>query len=257
MKTTGTGILFLFGWIFAALSGDDIHNLQSGIYRASFSKDNVQDFKVIVKDWHVKMLPLSMTEKSFIKGAVNGTIKGNRFNAKILVDKFPDITGTLIADNTIDAVVSSPGGHAGLVRFEKIKNLPGESERKKISKENLRKIGEALQKLAKDSGGKYPKLEGADLFETLRKKGYLNDVNVLICPGSGTKPAQEDQPISDKNIDYVYYPENVYGEGVSAFPIVWDKGDNFIAGGHVLFSNGNVEWLDGSRWRKHIKKHCH
>jgi hypothetical protein len=202
------------------------------------------------------MLPLSISKKNLIKGAVNGTIKGNRFNAKILIDKFPTINGTLVADNFIDAVVSVPGKQAGLVSFALIKKFPGLDERKKASKENLKKIGEALNKLVKDSGGKYPKLEGSDVFETLRNKGYINNVNILVCPGSGTKPAKSDKPVTDQNIDYVYYPQNVYGEGVSAFPIAWDSGDNFISGGHVLFSNGNVEWLDGSRWRDHIKKHC-
>jgi hypothetical protein len=201
MRKSGMAMLFVFGMACASFGVDDIHSLESGIYKASFSKNNVQEFKVIVNDWHVKMIPLSIAKENLIKGAVNGTIKGNRFNAKILVEKFPAVTGTLVADNTIDAVVAIPGKQAGLVSFELIKRFPDENERKKISKENLRKIGEALNKFVKDSGGKYPELEGADLFETLRKNGYMDSSEVLVCPGSGTKAAEPDKPVSDQNID--------------------------------------------------------
>jgi len=189
----------------------------------------------------------------FMKGNLNGEIKGNKFEGVFDQEGKPSIDGTVVDNNSADTVLSVPGKHAKPCKLIKIGPLPEDAERLELSKKNLLKIAAALKEYKSKHGNRLPETEGAGAFEEMRQKGVLKDPNALICPGTKTRPPPESEPINEVNVDYVYCPP--VDDGVTAYPIVWDRPDNFGSGCHALFSNGQIIWVDRNKLNQVIKNY--
>lgn len=239
----------LFLVIFAVLANAYELKLEDGYYKVSISGEEADFGNLLIDGETVKII--ADEGAKVINGGILARLSDRRFAGFINHDEKPTITGTLIADNTIDAIISSPKGSAKVCRITREGNL-SESIRKEISRDNLERIKIALKKYSRLTNFDYPKVEGAAAFEELRRKGYLKDTKILVCPGTNTEPSNEEEFITERNIDYIYapVPENFT---LDAVPIAWDRPGNFRIGGHILFSNGDIIWLQGDDWQDKIK----
>jgi hypothetical protein len=223
--------------------------LEEGFFKVAISGEEAEFGDLLIDGETVKII--ASADAKIIKGGILAKLTERRFAGFISRDEMPTITGTLIADNTIDAIISSPKGSAKVCRITREGGL-SDAVRREISKENMEQIKVALKKYSRLTNFDYPKTSGASAFEELRKKGHLKDTKVLVCPGTKTEPANEEETITERNIDYIYapVPENFT---MDAVPIAWDKPGNFRIGGHILFSNGDIIWLDGDNWQEKIR----
>lgn len=241
-------LLLLFMFSSLGLCAQEL-KLEQGCYKISADGVNPEFVDLLIHGKFVMMLPDSGS--TLIKGTVKGGLFDRKFRGEIDTVSNPSIMGTLIADNTIDAVISAPKGHAKICRISKVGEIRDET-RKKISMSNLKKLSMALKKYARNTGNAFPDMEGPAGLEQLRKSGCLQDTAHLTCPGTGTEPANEEESISSIHTDYIYSPVPV--NSITAEPILWDKPGNFSDGGHVLYSDGEIMWISGRDWLENIKR---
>lgn len=223
--------------------------LEEGLFKITVSGEAAEFGDLLINGETVRIV--ASADAKIIKGGILAKLTDRRFAGFISRDEKPTITGTLIADNTIDAIISSPKGSAKVCRITREGNL-SEATRRELSKENMEQIKLALKKYSRLTNFDYPQTPGASAFEELRKKGHLKDTKVLVCPGTKTEPANEEESITERNIDYIYAPiPDTFT--MDAVPIAWDKPGNFRIGAHILFSNGDIVWLEGNDWQEKIK----
>jgi len=248
MKFTLKALFLLFMLLSLSLCAREL-KLEPGCYKVSANGEEPEFVDILTHGKFIMMLP--ETQGKLIQGTVKGGLFGRKFRGNIDGKGEASLMGTLIADNTIDAIISSPENHARACRISKSGELC-DSTRKKISMSNLKKLSEALKKYAFNTGNAFPDMEGAAGFEQLRKSGCLDDTAHLTCPGTGTEPANVEEGISGVHTDYIYSPAP--SNSISAEPIIWDKPGNFKDGGHVLYSDGEIIWFTGRDWLENIKR---
>ncbi len=100
---------------------------------------------------------------------------------------------------------------------------------------NLKQISAALHMYSADHNEHFP-----PNLQALVDEGYIDDINVFICPSSGkTSITNADQG------DYLYNP-GLTESAPSTTPIVCDRPENHGGrGGNVLYVGGTVRWEPG------------
>ncbi len=106
---------------------------------------------------------------------------------------------------------------------------------------NLKQISAALHMYAADHNEQFP-----PNLQALIEGGYLDDINVFICPSSSLK-----QIDSADNGSYLYNA-GLTESSPSTTPIVCDRPENHKGkGGNVLYVGGTVKWSAGKngKWQ--------
>ncbi len=101
---------------------------------------------------------------------------------------------------------------------------------------NLKQISAALHMYASDHNERFP-----DKLQDLVDEGYIDDVNVFICPSSGVSS------ISSADEGSYLYNTGLTESASSTTPIVCDKPENHKKGGNVLYVGGTVKWSPGKK----------
>ena len=105
-----------------------------------------------------------------------------------------------------------------------------------------------------DYAGYYPPANGAAGLETLRKNDYLTDYAVFTCPSTKTVRGENNQPLTEANVDYVYIG-GLNSKSDRKLPLMYDKTKNHgNYYGNVLFVDGTVSSIEGNPWAQNIKK---
>ncbi len=106
---------------------------------------------------------------------------------------------------------------------------------------NLKQISAALHMYATDHNEKFP-----PNLQALVDEGYIDDLNVFICPSSGLSQ------ISNADQGSYLYNAGLTESAPSTTPIVCDKPENHQGrGGNVLYVSGTVKWepaKGGKKW---------
>jgi len=114
---------------------------------------------------------------------------------------------------------------------------------------NLKQIGLALKQYAIDNDGCFPSGKGVESFESLRSAAYLTDYKIFVCPTAKILPASGNEPLTEKNLSYVYLGSGLKDSPENADkPLVCDKPDNHMKYGNVLFCDGHVMGFPGTKW---------
>jgi len=106
--------------------------------------------------------------------------------------------------------------------------------------ENLKQIGQALQRYA-DSQGEFPPAKdwAAQLKPYLKGDGKL-----LRCPAD----------TAGQGVSYEYHsPRGKYGKPPHV-PVAWDRHPSHMGGRNCLFSDGQVKWLAEKDFKEAVKK---
>jgi prepilin-type processing-associated H-X9-DG protein len=112
---------------------------------------------------------------------------------------------------------------------------------------NLKQIGLALRMYSSDWGGQFPPEDGAAGLERLRQQGYLENAKMFTCPSTTTE-GRDGEPLTEETVDYGY--RGGLSEHASPdLPVAWDKPDNHVKYGNVLYVDGHVSGLSGRDWR--------
>ncbi len=110
-----------------------------------------------------------------------------------------------------------------------------EQGRKAKCVNNLKQIGTALHMYASEHNERFPQT-----LQELVDGGYIDDINVFICPSSNLTEIE-----NADNGSYLYNTGLTESEP-STTPIVCDKTENHRGkGGNVLYVGGNVKWSNG------------
>jgi prepilin-type processing-associated H-X9-DG protein len=122
---------------------------------------------------------------------------------------------------------------------------------------NLKSIGLTLLQYAMDYDDYLPDKPGAAGLEQLRCNDYLTDPGCFACPSQRDERAEDGQKLSEKTVGYIY--QNGYkstNPDKSKIPVMWDKPDNHIDYGNVLFLDGHIKSFEGKDWMEQagIKK---
>lgn len=116
---------------------------------------------------------------------------------------------------------------------------------------NLEQIGVALNLYYQDYK-QYPPYDGAQSLKLLYLKGYLKDLEFMICP-STKKTIKSIDDITDDNCSYIYKEglkkDDLYNAEMG---ICWDKPENHSKYGNVLLIDGHVTGFVGANWTKHL-----
>lgn len=115
---------------------------------------------------------------------------------------------------------------------------------------NEKQIGLALFMYAEDYRGELPPYDGAKGLDLLRKKGYLTEGKIFVCPNTEHIPSAWNTPITETTCDYIYIGgKNLNKTDNPSFePILWDKPENHDRFGNVLYLDGHVEGFTGANW---------
>lgn len=117
---------------------------------------------------------------------------------------------------------------------------------------DLKGIGFAIRMYSQENKGEFPNKSGAEGFEMLRSGGYLENAKIYTCPSSNTV-STDGEKLAEKNVSYVYiggHKESDNGETV----IAYDKPENHIKYGNILYADGHVKGYTGGNWMENIKK---
>jgi len=100
----------------------------------------------------------------------------------------------------------------------------------------------------------YPPYQGALGFKTLYSQGYLKDLKLLVCPSTANS-IKSVEDITDQNCSYIIR-EGLDEKALknTELAIVWDKPDNHIKFGNILFADGQVQRFAGTKWLEENKK---
>lgn len=129
----------------------------------------------------------------------------------------------------------------------------GEKSRRIFCSSNLKQISLALKQYAEDFAGNYPPSNGAAGLEVLRKNDYLADYAVFACPSTQTVRGSGDQPLTEKNVDYIY-TGGLNTKSDQNLLLIYDKANNHKHFGNVLFVDGTIKGIKGNPWTTNIKK---
>ncbi len=118
---------------------------------------------------------------------------------------------------------------------------------------NMKQIHISLKQYAADYSGNFPPANGAAGLEYLRKYDYLTDYSVYACPSTMTTRGQNNQPLTEENVDYVY----IGGLNKKSDPnalILYDKPNNHEFFGNVGAVDGTIKGIYGNPWTEKIRK---
>lgn len=114
---------------------------------------------------------------------------------------------------------------------------------------NMTQIALALHMYSNANNGQFPHVDGIEGLELLRKSGFLENPNLLICPSSGTKPGKWGEPLTTETVDYIYRGGYSERDNID-IAILYDKKHNHQKFGNILFIDGHVGRFFGDDWHK-------
>jgi prepilin-type processing-associated H-X9-DG protein len=117
---------------------------------------------------------------------------------------------------------------------------------------NLKQIGLALRMYSSDWGGQFPPEDGAAGLERLRQQGYLENAKMFTCPSTSTK-AYDGESLTEETVDYGYRG-GLSEDSPLDTPLAWDKPDNHVKYGNVLYVDGHVSGESGRDWRERAER---
>ncbi len=116
---------------------------------------------------------------------------------------------------------------------------------------NLKQIGLALRMYSQENKECFPPYDGAKGLEMLRRGGYLENVKMYTCP-STTDTIPDNNEITDQNCSYCYRGGLTESASVDS-ALVWDKPNNHVKYGNILFADGHAAGFAGVNWMQEIK----
>lgn len=160
-----------------------------------------------------------------------------------------DISKKKLLKAVITANIVSLAAVFVIMFFMPAHGRPREKSRRISCSSNLKQIGLALKCYAEDNNKFFPN-EG---LEQLRVNDYLTDYGIFHCPSSKLPKGRDNQKLNDGIVSYKYRKGLKYNAGAqnSQIPIVWDKPENHIGYGNVLFLDGHIKGykdLNGESW---------
>ncbi len=111
---------------------------------------------------------------------------------------------------------------------------------------NLKQIGLSIRMYATENKEFYPNKQGRTGFEMLRLNGYVEQLQIFICP-STTDFIEPASNLSDASVSYKYAAllkeSSSTDSGVSI-----DRDSNHVKYGNVLFSDSHAAGFAGFNW---------